>query len=996
MRPLRLTVGGLRSYTTEQHIDFTIAGLIAIIGDTGVGKSSLLEAIVFALYGGCTWDKRNATALIADGVNTMRVRLTFRCGNKTWEVFRAVSRSTSPPARHELLCLEDGTHYDTKQLVDSTIERLVGLNIKAFLKAVVLPQGKFQALLHTTSAERTAILKSVLGVDQLTAMQTAASAAHDRMRPVLEELARRRAGFMDNPQTEIAEAQQRLQRANERTSELSNARDTVTRSAAEQLELAQQAASIAELANELHRLHASSAGAELGALADLDQLLQAEKADLTTQTKALENVAEGLRDQLDTAARDGRDENTLRAAEAAINQALGQLPRIDTERRQAESDRAKLKADIAAAGNQRPLTKLMEEHAEKTEAEVEQARTTVTEATDALRACRDTVRTAREAAEAIQRASVDIERDRSHIGALEIKLETIAKELATAQARHNAAEGHLTEITRAQAAAHAAAACEPGDPCPVCTRDLPADFVAPIAGHEMDAVAERNTAAEHLAEKRQEHSGVTEEAKYRRERVTDAQDRLESSRDTLDALLEQLAPRLGAIDLAQNDAAIAAPLQSAVSRAEESVKDRLKVARRAREEATSAATTDQHTRAALQERGQALAATDADLARRTDTLAAQLAALPARHRVDVVTVDSLWRQLDHIRGWSAEVADTVRELHNVQAELTKVARDATALAARHLTEVERPAARLRRDVDNLYASAKRAAHLLKCSPPPPPPSEDLAEGADWATSLDQSVEDLLTAASTAKLEAEAKTRQLADEIASALNGVGVTDGDSLDQAHLDAAAQTQNAMEKLEEAEKQAPIVVDLANRLAVVTPLVDSLRELASLLADGQFPAVVVARRQRAFLALASQQLLAMTGSRFAFSDDFRVIDRYTSQPRDVRTLSGGETFLASLALALAVVDLASRTGGQVDAVFLDEGFGSLDANALTEALDALSRQTLGGRLVAVISHMRAVAESIDHVLHITKTPAGSQAAWLSPAERQQMVDTDVDGGLL
>src|SRR5207248_11550598 len=92
--------------------------------------------------------------------------------------------------------------------------------------------------------------------------------------------------------------------------------------------------------------------------------------------------------------------------------------------------------------------------------------------------------------------------------------------------------------------------------------------------------------------------------------------------------------------------------------------------------------------------------------------------------------------------------------------------------------------------------------------------------------------------------------------------------------------------------------------------------------LTDGRFIGYVVTRRQRALLALASEILGSMTGSRYGFAEDFRIVDRAFGQPRGSKTLSGGEAFLASLALALGLVELAARGGGRLEALFLDEGF--------------------------------------------------------------------------
>src|SRR5207244_9741934 len=111
------------------------------------------------------------------------------------------------------------------------------------------------------------------------------------------------------------------------------------------------------------------------------------------------------------------------------------------------------------------------------------------------------------------------------------------------------------------------------------------------------------------------------------------------------------------------------------------------------------------------------------------------------------------------------------------------------------------------------------------------------------------------------------------------------------------------------------------------------------------RFIGYVVTRKQHALLGLGSEILGSMTGGRYGFADDFRVIDRVSGQARSARTLSGGETFLASLALALGLVELAARGGGKLDALFLDEGCGSLAADALDEALSEPERPAQTGR---------------------------------------------------
>ncbi|MGH9149645.1 MAG: AAA family ATPase, partial [Acidimicrobiales bacterium] len=146
MRPLRLQLAGLRSYRREVTVDFRDRSLVAIVGDTGAGKSSLLEAITYALYGASTWPGPPSD-LISDHVPSMRVELDFRAGGDDWTVTRSMSRTAYPPAVHRLENRTTGQRFDGRSEVTAQVSSLVGLDLKAFLGTVVLPQGRFAELL---------------------------------------------------------------------------------------------------------------------------------------------------------------------------------------------------------------------------------------------------------------------------------------------------------------------------------------------------------------------------------------------------------------------------------------------------------------------------------------------------------------------------------------------------------------------------------------------------------------------------------------------------------------------------------------------------------------------------------------------------------------------------------------------------------------------------------------------------------------------------------
>jgi exonuclease SbcC len=106
------------------------------------------------------------------------------------------------------------------------------------------------------------------------------------------------------------------------------------------------------------------------------------------------------------------------------------------------------------------------------------------------------------------------------------------------------------------------------------------------------------------------------------------------------------------------------------------------------------------------------------------------------------------------------------------------------------------------------------------------------------------------------------------------------------------------------------------------------------------------------------------------------RVLDAFTGEQRDVSSLSGGETFQASLALALGVADtVQAHSGGvRLDALFIDEGFGSLDPDSLQLAMDELERLRDGGRLIGLISHVAALRERIRSGIEVMASEGGSR----------------------
>jgi exonuclease SbcC len=214
------------------------------------------------------------------------------------------------------------------------------------------------------------------------------------------------------------------------------------------------------------------------------------------------------------------------------------------------------------------------------------------------------------------------------------------------------------------------------------------------------------------------------------------------------------------------------------------------------------------------------------------------------------------------------------------------------------------------------------------------------------------------------------------------------------QAHDDAVAAYDRARHR---AEQLADLAPRLAARLDELKPLADRAAEAKRLadLAAGlgantlrmTLSSFVLAARLEEVAAAASERLLTMTSGRYSLvhTDARRgagrsglgllACDGWTGVDRDTSTLSGGETFLASLALALGLADVVTAEAGgtRIEALFVDEGFGSLDEDTLEEVMTVLDGLREGGRMVGIVSHVAELRQRIPAQVRVRKGQAGS-----------------------
>ena len=1031
MRPLQLTIEGLRSFRThagqegtgshEPTIDFTGRDHIAIVGDTGAGKSSILEAITYALYGQTTFTAKGNQELMNDTSMHLRVVLRFRVSGETWEVARALKRDGHgrvAPAGAQLRRIgaagETLEQVEQVKPVNERIEKVIGLDSDAFLRTVVLPQGRFARLLvEDKPSERSGILRQVWRTDELEEAGALAGEARQEIRELRAGLEQAVNDYPDDPAAHLEQLQEVHEKASRRAAAASEDEQVAStaRDAVLAAERTLQAAS--EATSRLRALDTERAAGRLAPIAALDHQIGEDDA-------AQEKRQARLEDEL---ARIPTDDGPTSEEVASALTTLESLPALATAGLEAA---AALRATVEDASKKQAAAGRLAESADaaqKRAAEHAAGRPPLDEASRTAVERRNTVEQGH--SRCSERAR---ERDeaRKVLDTLRAEEAECAKRLGSAQvlerraAREAAdADEHLTAARRSESAAAAAHDLHPGDACPICRRDLPADWEAPdgtgIAEAEQIAHAARESAkaaAAEVAALGTERKGIERQAADAEARLAAADARVRESRLELAREVDLDAN----VALPDRDALLA-PLSATCTDTTERLAEHDRTAEELRDDATRQGTAASVARESARSAGRLVEQSRGNNAQAVRRLQDATRAIPEAfrpnldlpaaaedlHEVDTHQVheqirsaqeragtlearkrerDRLRQQIDDARQARATLAR--RREEDVEAPIESLAADLNAQrdvlvesVGRLELGIEVPAAVSTREVDALQSHIGELRTLAAAvSNAASDRSHDASEQADAARSE--------LAVIGERLDAEVDVRDIEDVVRKAR--------ERADDARFDERRARETA-------EHFAAIVDDVQRLRTLLQEVQEKERALGDLedaLKPGAFLKWLTLRRSRRLLVHASRMLGEMSGGKYAFVDpgdteeQWRVLDADSGQDRSPASLSGGEQFIASLSLALGMVEMMARSGGRLESLFLDEGFGSLDRNNLDAAVQALGTVAAGGRMVGVISHVRAVAEPIDHVLAVTRSATGSKAEWLTSRQRQHLSESD------
>lgn len=1004
MRLHSLTISAFGPFPDTVTVDLdSLAhdGLFLIHGPTGSGKTTILDALAFGLYGrvpGARNDAAQFRSQFASPTTPTEVTLEFSAQGRRYRVRRnpAYDRpkrrgtgTVTEKAGAQLLRW-DGTEWAglgrTATEVQAHITRALQLTADQFTKIVLLPQGEFAAFLRAAPQEREPILRRLFATEHFTAVEDRLAEAARGARSRMTAVSAQRSALIDRA---LAVHGANLPRPTAEHPDVGDVESVLGPSRAigiERLESAQ-----------VVRHEAESAAARSGESA------RAARERLRDRTRLRE-----LRD-LERIHEDGaEDRRRIRTQQERIREATVLRPALhelrdaeEKHRLSAESDAAARRTlasaltDLAPGASARTpdaladLGRTITGAAQRLARSLAHREALVAEAADADRAVEDQVERNRTADAELartreRRAAIEDELSGESAVAAQTErareaLRRSAEQLAAAErfaalgtalsaARSEAAE-RRTDQERARTeyedirrrriegiAAELSAELSPGVACPVCgssEHPAPASPAGPAVGRAAEEQAhatweERQSAAlralERTARLEEQHAQARTEAGSKSVETSgaahaEAQRELSDLEDRL-RRLQELRAESGRLETALATLAEAAQERetrlAALRSAAVSIRGRLdqleasEAARAARDLERAGLTAPASPQAAekVADHGERITASAAEASRAAGVLADASDALRRRREVfESGLQDSSFDGVDDLRS-------------------------ALGLDAQRLAAEDR-------------AHEERWTRIA------------LMRESDWypAALADTADDDELTALTTAEDALEelwrARVTRAVERLAVARRHV----------ADLDALRSEFRSRTAEDEAELDG-LRTDIALSGLVQATSPENVRRisLSSYALVALFADVA---------ANASERLRVMSRGRYSLVHDdvihrrekraglgLQVVDGFTQERRDPRTLSGGESFMAALALALGLADTVRATAGgiELDSLFIDEGFGTLDPDALSEVLGILDELREGGRTVGVISHVQGMLQAIPNQIVLESSPTGSR----------------------
>lgn len=867
MKPLKLTMRAFGPYAGETVIDFEkLQGrhLFLICGPTGAGKTTILDAMCYALYGKTSGDRtgEKMRSDYADSSERTEVIFDFMLGDKTYRATRSPAQmvdkkrgsgQTLAAMQASLSELEDGKEINTLRTgIEEAAGKLIGLNADQFCQVILLPQGDFRKLLVAKADEREAILKQLFKTQRFSDFKDRLKDRLDaKVREKMEKQTREDQILSSSGATDEKQLSQMVEEAGK---ELKEAQDIVKSREKE--------------SNEFREVYQKET-ALMGHFTELEKALK--------QDAALKNEEGRMKE--------------MEASLSLIRSARELAPyfvQLDGITREGKQEAVKLKTAKADMETYSKLNETLEKRIQELDAmkeKREEERKTALKMQDLVPKAKlygAAVQALKNAKNALSRAEEETKRLQAAAEAAR-KARDEQKEKADA-VRKSYIEGQAFLLSEG---------LEDGVPCPVCGA---IHHPAPARGGDYVAKAED-----------------VERAQKEYERASAAYDRANDAKEKHST---------GAYAKAVSDHA------------------------------------------------------------KADAQMKTLEEIPEAYRDPKYLEAESTRLLTDIRKWEQDKETAAAQLRKAGADLS-----ASQAACRNAEERREELVKKYRETESVLKEASDKAGF-----------QSLDECKEWYKKKDteESVRKTLEQYRADRKSTEERIKAEEQETAGkerpdmlALNEKSKALQDQLKKASERAAALKERT-ETLQKAVSDARAIEKELEDLRKEEGLIRGLYDLTS----GKKTRITLERYVLGTLLddvanAANLRLLSMSRRRYSLhrmTDEsglgkgglsLEVSDSFTGRSRPANTLSGGETFLASLSLALGLADVVqSRQGGvRLDTMFIDEGFGTLDPDSLNSAMNTLIDLQNTGRMVGIISHVPELEERIDARLRVTPAEKGSKA---------------------
>lgn len=937
MRPISLEIEGFTSFRQKAVIDFSKFDLFAITGPTGAGKTSIIDAMTYALYG-CTprIGNKSIKELISQGADRLKVLLEFSSGKTRYRI----ARETKWTGRSSITSLrleeKEGEKWipraDKVGQADPLIENIVGLDFNGFTKSVVLPQGQFDQFLKGRVDERRKILSDLLQLDVYARMMQRANEIAKETKNKSDTLADLLTRDYSNATPEnLTRLKKELEllkpTLDPLTTDLSRIRESIP--IAHQLRQARN--DLANAETELKQLGPARASAE-------KNLNKAQQVIKTSQDKIKEIEGRIRATVYDSALRDDLvaklyKSESLQDMEKRARELVETQKKKSQRLERLESDYKKASAAQQAASNARAA------HQKQFDADHKTLKATLQKhgSPDAIKAAIETNK--RRLKEEKKKANLEKELT----GLTEdqkagfTRIAELDDELVQAQAALSQSKAELETLLQRHSAEELKRALVAGKPCPVCEQavaHVPKSRAHPSLDLVKKSVRKCEENMKELETTRSKIQGQLEQLGLRlKSKVEEIEDTDATVRDTTEQIRIILKKKPGP------DAEVELKgLREEIIALQDKIDDVTRKLNESRDAESGTRENSEEINRELISVQSEVSGGSAELFRlqaESNTLRTSL----GKHADISVVKAGLKKQDDAKRE-----LETNTRLKEVEGEALSKAKDTLAESSRILEGLKVKGEESERALARHNKSIRQHRDLLAAA------FSDLkldAVGAnrDPAAQLERLSEEL----QTQREDVQKKILQH--------EGVIKTLG-----------AQIKRAAEMRKEIEQHR-------SEAAVA-------HELAQALRGDQFIAFI---QQEAYHRLAldgSRHLKTLSSDRYSFDfdkDEFVVLDHWNADdPRPVTTLSGGESFLASLALALALAEgLSGLSHGRgrfaLESLFLDEGFGTLDVETLDVVLQGVENLGATDRLVGIVSHIPELAERMPSRIHVRKAVGGS-----------------------